>query len=102
MEHCQRPEDLIGARSKAGSVRSPCYNPWGLFKEADLEGILAVTDQELVSSDFLGDPHSAIIDLPLTSEVGRRLFRAVGWYDNEWGHACRIADLLEFVGGLAS
>ncbi len=68
----------------------------------DLRGILSVTDKELVSLDFQGDPHSAIIDLPLTGEVDRRLYRIVGWYDNEWGHASRIADLLELLGGSLS
>jgi glyceraldehyde 3-phosphate dehydrogenase len=64
-----------------------------------LHGVLRVTHEELVSSDYLGDPHSTIVDLPLTNEVGRRLYRVVAWYDNEWGHASRLADLLELVGG---
>lgn len=63
-----------------------------------LRGILQVTEEELVSSDFMGDPHSAIVDLPLTAEVDNKLFRVVAWYDNEWGHASRLADLVEFVG----
>ncbi len=61
----------------------------------ELAGILAVTDAELVSSDFLGDPHSAVVDLPLLQQAGDRLFRVVAWYDNEWGYAHRLADLLE-------
>jgi glyceraldehyde 3-phosphate dehydrogenase len=71
------------------------------FRQAaggDLEGVLTVTEDELVSADFLGDPHSAIVDLPLTQTVDNRLFRVVAWYDNEWGHASRLADLLELVG----
>jgi glyceraldehyde 3-phosphate dehydrogenase len=64
----------------------------------DLEDILAVTEEPLVSSDFLGDPHSAIVDLPLTQTVQDRLFRVVAWYDNEWGHASRLADLLALAG----
>jgi len=70
-----------------------------VFREAaegPLRGVLAVTDEELVSSDFLGDPHSAIVDLPLTQEVGG-LYRVVAWYDNEWGHASRLADTLELI-----
>ncbi len=66
--------------------------------EGDLKGIVAVTHEELVSSDFLGDPHSAIIDLPLTQALDNGLVRVVAWYDNEWGHASRLADILEFVG----
>ena len=73
-----------------------------LFRGAaagELRGILATTEEELVSSDFLGDPHSAIVDLPLLSSVGSGLYRVVAWYDNEWGHASRLADILELVGG---
>jgi len=64
----------------------------------DLAGILAVTDEELVSADFIGSPYSATVDLPLLSEVDRRLFRVVAWYDNEWGYASRLADLLAWMG----
>ena len=64
----------------------------------DLAGILGITDEELVSSDFIGDPRSAIVDLPLLQEVDRRLFRVVAWYDNEWGYINRLADLLEWMG----
>lgn len=70
--------------------------------DTDLAGIVSVTSEELVSMDFLGDPHSAIIDLPLTSEVDQKLYRVVAWYDNEWGHASRLADLMEFIGGQLS
>ncbi len=72
-----------------------------LFRTAaagELAGILAVTDEELVSSDFLGRGESAIVDLPLTQCVDDRLLRVVAWYDNEWGHASRLADLLELAG----
>lgn len=65
----------------------------------DSRGILGVTREELVSSDFLGDPRSAVVDLPLTQIAGDGLVRVVAWYDNEWGHASRMADLLELVGG---
>ena len=66
--------------------------------QGELEGVLAVSEEELVSSDFSGNPHSAIVDLPLTQEIDRRLYRVVAWYDNEWGHASRLVDLLELVG----
>jgi len=61
-----------------------------------LSGVLAVTEEELVSSDFMGEPHSAIVDLPLTQEVDG-LYRVVAWYDNEWGHASRLADVLQLI-----
>jgi glyceraldehyde 3-phosphate dehydrogenase (phosphorylating) len=60
-----------------------------------MAGFLGVTEEELVSSDFVGDPRSAVVDLPLVQVTGGRLARVVAWYDNEWGYAHRLADLLE-------
>jgi glyceraldehyde 3-phosphate dehydrogenase len=57
-------------------------------------GVLAVCEEELVSSDFVGSPFSAVVDLPLVAVAGRRLARVVAWYDNEWGYASRLADLI--------
>jgi hypothetical protein len=51
-----------------------------------LAGILGTTDEELVSSDFVDDPRSAVVDLPLLQQAGPRLVRVVSWYDNEWGY----------------
>lgn len=60
-----------------------------------MSGYLGVTDEELVSSDFIGDPRSAVVDLPLVMVADGGLARVVAWYDNEWGYAHRLADLLE-------
>ena len=62
-------------------------------KEPYYEGILGVTDEELVSSDFIGDPHSCIVDLPLTDVVGGNMIKIVAWYDNEWGYSNRLVEL---------
>ena len=59
-----------------------------------LAGILGTTDEELVSSDFVDDPRSAVVDLPLLQQAGDRLVRVVSWYDNEWGYAHRLLELL--------
>lgn len=70
-----------------------------LFKEASqgkMKGILAVSDEPLVSMDFKGNPNSSIVDLPLTM-VKDKLVKVVAWYDNEWGYACRLAEMSEFV-----
>jgi glyceraldehyde 3-phosphate dehydrogenase len=78
----------------AGAVRDA-------FREAaggELAGILGVTEDELVSSDFVGDPRSAVVDLPLVQVAGGRLARVVAWYDNEWGYAHRLADLVARLG----
>ena len=63
-----------------------------------LQGILAYTDEELVSSDFIGDPHSCILDGKSTNVVDGTLLKVSGWYDNEWGYSSRCVDLLRYVG----
>ena len=59
----------------------------------ELKGILGVTDEMLVSSDFIGNNHSTIVDLPLIKVVGGNLVKVVAWYDNEWGYANRLVDM---------
>lgn len=63
-----------------------------------LAGLLGVTDEAWVSSDVLGDARSAIVDLGLLQVIGTRMVRVVAWYDNEWGYANRLADLLARLG----
>ncbi|MFP4436560.1 MAG: type I glyceraldehyde-3-phosphate dehydrogenase [Chloroflexaceae bacterium] len=62
-----------------------------------LEGILGVSHGELVSSDFIGDTRSSIVDLPLTIGMGDDFFKIVTWYDNEWGYSVRISDLAAYL-----
>ncbi len=62
-------------------------------KDPYYEGILGVTEEELVSIDFRGNSHSAIVDLPLTDVVGGNLVKIVAWYDNEWGYSNRLVEL---------
>lgn len=62
------------------------------------QGVLAVTESEAVSSDFIGDPHSAIVDLPLTRVVGGNLVKVMAWYDNEWGYSNRLIEQVLAVG----
>lgn len=62
-------------------------------KSPRYKGILGVTDEQLVSSDFVGDPHSCIVDLPLTNVVDGDLVKVVAWYDNEWGYSNRLCEL---------
>ncbi|MGB2691888.1 MAG: type I glyceraldehyde-3-phosphate dehydrogenase, partial [Thermodesulfobacteriota bacterium] len=62
------------------------------------KGYLRYSDEELVSSDFIGDPHSTIFDAPLTSVVKGNMVKVVGWYDNEYGYSSRVVDLIEYVG----
>jgi glyceraldehyde 3-phosphate dehydrogenase len=64
----------------------------------ELKGILKYTDEELVSSDYIGNPHSCILDGKCTNVVDGLLVKVSGWYDNEWGYASRCVDLLQYVG----
>ena len=73
-------EELIKVLKKAAA--EPYY-----------EGIVDVTEEELVSTDFRGNAHSAIIDLPLTDVVDGNLIKVVAWYDNEWGYSNRLVEL---------
>ncbi len=71
------------------------------FREAseseELEGILGVSEEELVSSDFIGTTYSSVVDLPLTMGMGDDFFKVIAWYDNEWGYSMRVADLAAYV-----
>ncbi|MGI9140523.1 MAG: type I glyceraldehyde-3-phosphate dehydrogenase [Gemmatimonadaceae bacterium] len=72
------------------------------FREASeqgsLEGILAYSEEELVSVDYVGNPHSCILDAKSTNVVDGTMVTVSGWYDNEWGYASRCVDLLRFIG----
>lgn len=57
------------------------------------QGILDVTEEELVSSDFIGNSHSAIVDLKLTAVIGGNMLKVVAWYDNEWGYSNRLVEM---------
>jgi glyceraldehyde 3-phosphate dehydrogenase len=71
-------------------------------KSGPLEGILDYTDEELVSSDFIGNPFSCIVDGKSTNVVDGTLLKVSGWYDNEWGYSSRCVDLLRYVGARLS
>jgi glyceraldehyde 3-phosphate dehydrogenase len=59
-----------------------------------MKGILAVTDEPLVSVDFNGDTHSSTVDAALTKVMDNRMVKVVAWYDNEWGYSTRVVDLI--------
>ena len=70
------------------------------FREAaagPLKGILGVSDEPLVSTDFRGDARSSIIDAASTMVIGGTMVKVIAWYDNEWGYSCRVADLIRYV-----
>jgi len=65
--------------------------------DGQLQGILAVCDEELVSTDFLHDSHSSVVDAPSTMVIADRTVKVLSWYDNEWGYSCRVVDLVEYI-----
>jgi glyceraldehyde 3-phosphate dehydrogenase len=65
--------------------------------EGPMKGILGVSEEPLVSSDFRGDSRSAIIDAENTMVLGGTMVKVIAWYDNEWGYSCRVADLARYV-----
>jgi glyceraldehyde 3-phosphate dehydrogenase len=65
--------------------------------EGPLKGYLGVTDEPLVSCDFMGDRRSGIVDLLSTKVMDGNLVKVIAWYDNEWGYSCRLADLVKYV-----
>lgn len=67
--------------------------------EGPLKGILAYTEEPLVSSDFNGDPHSSTIDALSTMVMEGSMVKVVSWYDNEWGYSNRVVDLVEYLAG---
>ena len=70
------------------------------FREAaagPMKGILGVSDEPLVSTDFRGDARSSIIDAASTMVIAGTMVKVIAWYDNEWGYSCRVADLIRYV-----
>tara|TARA_B100000401_G_scaffold274422_1_gene187119 strand:- start:143 stop:532 length:390 start_codon:yes stop_codon:yes gene_type:complete len=65
--------------------------------EKELKNVLSITDEKLVSIDFNHNPNSSIVDLSLTNVVGDDMGKVSAWYDNEWGFASRMCDLVEYI-----
>src|SRR5436853_3473734 len=65
----------------------------------ELNGILAFSEEPLVSSDFKGNSNSSIVDAEYTKVTGGHLIKVLSWYDNEWGYSCRVRDLIKYIAG---
>ena len=74
------------------------------FKEAanseEYKDIVAVTEDEVVSTDFIGSTHSCIFDPKASIQLNPKFFKLIGWYDNEWGYSRRVCDLIVHVAGV--
>ena len=88
--------DFVATLSRQTS-KEELNNMFKAYAEGPMKGILATTDEELVSSDFIGNSHSSIVDLPSTFVVAGKMVKVLSWYDNEWGFSTRMTDLLSFV-----
>ena len=66
--------------------------------KSELKNILDITHEQLISTDFNHNPHSAIVDLSLTKVIEAKMAKVSAWYDNEWGFACRMCDLANYLG----
>jgi glyceraldehyde 3-phosphate dehydrogenase (phosphorylating) len=70
------------------------------FKDAaneELQGILAFSEEPLVSVDFKRNPNSSIVDAEYTKVIGGKMLKVLSWYDNEWGYSCRVRDLIKYI-----
>jgi len=88
--------DLVGNLKRAATAEE-INAAFKAASEGALKGILGYSEEQLVSSDYKGDPRSSIVDAELTMVIGGNLFKVVSWYDNEWGYSCRVADLTNFM-----
>ncbi len=67
------------------------------YSTEEMKGYLGYSEEELVSMDYKGNPHSGILDAPITTVIGDFMVKVMSWYDNEWGYACRVADLVNYM-----
>jgi len=65
--------------------------------QGPLQGILQYSEDPVVSVDMNGNPHSSIVDAPLTTGLDKRMVKVIAWYDNEWGYSCRVRDLITYI-----
>jgi glyceraldehyde 3-phosphate dehydrogenase len=86
--------DLTVRTEKATSYKDICAAMKAASESGSLKGILGYTDEEVVSTDFVGDARSSIFDAGAGIELNSNFFKVVSWYDNEWGYSCRVIDLM--------
>ena len=84
--------------SKKNLSTKEINNSFIIASKAELKSILATSSEQLVSSDFNHNSHSAIVDLSLTKVTDGKMAKVSAWYDNEWGFACRMCDLANYLG----
>jgi len=90
--------DLVCQVEKKTTAQEVNFTFKKAAQNAGLKGILGIEDAPLVSSDYIGNSYSAIVDAENTKVIGDNLIKILAWYDNEWAYACRYAEFAEFVG----
>ena len=88
--------DLV-ANVERPATRDDVNRAFQQASQETLTGVLEYCEEELVSTDFKGNPASAIFDAPSTMVMGDSMVKVLGWYDNEWGYSCRVGDLAAFM-----
>lgn len=88
--------DLVAELNKDTSAEevNAALKKWA---EGPMKGILQYTEEQLVSIDFNGNPHSSIVDSSLTKVMEKRMVKVIAWYDNEWGYSSRLRDLILYI-----
>lgn len=88
--------DLVAELNKDTSTEevNAALKKWA---DGPMKGILQYTEEQLVSIDFNGNPHSSIVDASLTKVMEKRMVKVIAWYDNEWGYSSRLRDLILYI-----
>jgi len=89
--------DLVVTVEKEATV-DEINEAFVMASQGEFKGILDVSFEPLVSSDYIGNPHSSIVDAMSTMVIGERTIKVLAWYDNEMGFAHRMVDLMQYVG----
>ena len=92
--------DLVAELAKPVTVAALNAAMKEAASKAPLKGILEYCEEPIVSSDIIQDSHSAIFDSLCTRVLGGKLVKVIAWYDNEWGYACRVVDLIGMMAAL--
>jgi len=88
--------DFVATLSKS-TTRNEINDKFREYAQSAMKGILACSEEELVSKDFNGNKHSSIVDMPNTTVIGGNMVKILSWYDNEWGFSNRMLELLIYV-----
>jgi len=88
--------DFVATLSKA-TTKQEINAKFKEYAAGPMKGILYCSEEELVSKDFNGNPHSSIVDIPNTTVIGGTMVKVLSWYDNEWGFSNRMLELLSFI-----